>query len=190
MNYYLPLINRAKELLLENPYDNYHTLEHHYAVLENIHNIWIEDGLDVDPELVEIAVWWHDVFKGNEDELELLNLEFSRYLDKEIKFRLIKIINEHSFGKSQTTNESKLLYDADKIELFSITRWKTVFDMFEYDQISLEERDKYIKEWNRRLPFLINKLHFKSSNQYLDTKYKLFIKWLDSINRYESNLFV
>jgi predicted metal-dependent HD superfamily phosphohydrolase len=187
---YLVAINRAKQLLTDNPFDVYHTLEHHSEVVENVFDIIKQEKITIDTQLLEIAAWWHDVFKDNPQEDELLKKEFLNLgLDKDVQ-NIYNIINGHSFGQEQHSLEAKLLYDADKVALVSIARWKYAFDQYDSGLISKEERDKYVPEWNRRMPMLEDKLNFTYSNQLFKQRYSKFIKWLKSIGRYQNNLMI
>lgn len=103
---------------------------------------------------------------------------------------MVEVIDEHSFEKSQTSIEAEVLYDADKIELVSISRWQYAFQTYDDSLITLEERDRYISEWNRRMPLLIGNLHYKVANDIFKSDYDLFINWLKSIGRWQNNLFV
>lgn len=182
-------LDSAKTKLKENFYDLYHTLTHHEQVLGNCRQIVEQEGLEVDMDILEIACYWHDVFKGKgENEKQLLKTALSETgLNEEDVNKVVKIIEEHSFGKVQTLEESKVLYDADKIELVSIPRWKYVFDEYDKGNVSLEERDRYINEWNRRMPLLENHLHYSSSNLIFRNRLKEFKAWLKSIDKLDEN---
>lgn len=190
-NLYTKATNRAKELLLENPFDVYHTLDHHTEVVNNIFNIIKNEGIDFETDLLEIAAWWHDVFKENPKEEELLTKEFTNLgLKREEIQKIIDILVSHSFGQEQQSIESKLLYDADKIALVSIPRWEYAFAQFDAGLISKKERDKYIPEWNRRMPILEDKLNYKYSKLIFNQKHTEFVHWLKSIGRYQNELMV
>lgn len=136
-------------------------------------------------------MWWHDVFKNNDKEKDLIVGELRKVGFEEVKIkRALSIIGGHSFGEKQNSRETQLLYDADKLELVSIPRWFYAFDQAEAGYISKKERDKYIPEWNRRIPLLINKLNFPYSNRIFTERHKEFTDWLFSINRYKNGLFV
>lgn len=184
-------INRAKELLSKNPFDLYHTLDHHAEVVLNIFDIINHEKIDLKTDLLEIATWWHDVFKDNPREKELLTKEFTDLgLSQEEIRKIINIVVGHSFGQEQQGIEAKLLYDADKIALISIPRWKYAFARFNAGLISKEERDKYIPEWNRRMPIMEDKLNYKYSKLTFRQKHAEFVDWLKSINRYKNGLMI
>jgi len=190
-NLYIKAINRAKELLLENPFDVYHTLDHHAEVVCNIFDIKDAEVIELKNGLLEVAAWWHDVFKDNTRGEELLIKEFLDLgLNQEEIQEILNIISSHSFGQEQQNSEAKLLYDADKIALVSIPRWKYAFDRFDAGLISEAERDKYIPEWNRRMPILEDKLHYKYSKLLFKKRYAEFVDWLKSIGRYQNGLMV
>jgi hypothetical protein len=187
---YVKAIERAKELLTKSPFDVYHTLDHHTEVVQNIFDIVKQEKINCDTQLLEIAAWWHDVFKDDPRESELLTEEFSNFgLDKEIQ-KISNIISGHSFSQEQQSVEAKLLYDADKIALVSIPRWRFAFNQFDLGLIPKEERDKYISEWNRRMPIMEAKLNFIYSRQIFRQKHTEFIGWLKSIDRYKNGLMI
>ncbi|MCB0749020.1 MAG: HD domain-containing protein [Ignavibacteriae bacterium] len=174
----------AKSKLRGSPYDIYHNLEHHIQVWERCKYIIKTENLKLDNSTLKIASFWHDVFKGRENEEELLNQSMKSVgLNNERILKIIKIISEHSFGKDQTIVESKILFDADKIENVSNARWEYAFDAQARKEISISQRDKYIKEWNRRIPLLIGKLHFETSNKLFCDNLTRIRNWLKSINK-------
>lgn len=178
-------VNRAKKILLDNPYDVYHTYDHHLNVWQNCICIsrYVSGKMDLDT--LEISSWWHDVFKGRQDESELIVNELKNLnFEKETTNRILQQISEHTFGEEQTSIESKILFDADKIELISMARWKHAFDLFEAELITKQERDKYVAETNKRIPLLVDNLHFDFSNGLFKARLQQFIDWLASISRY------
>lgn len=175
----------AKSKLSSKPYDLYHTQKHHDDVFQLCLEIVKDNNVDVDLDVLEIACLWHDVYKGSGDnEIMLLETALRNLrLPEDLAKRIVSVIAEHSFGKDQTTNESRVLYDADKIDLVSTSRWKDVFEAFERGEVTLEERDRYIKEWNRRMPLLEKKLHYATSNEIFSSHLKEFKLWLTSIGK-------
>ena len=73
------IIKKAREYLIKTPYDLYHKLLHHQAVFENCKLIASEENLNVDIDILEIACFWHDVFKGYDNEDELLEKNLSGF---------------------------------------------------------------------------------------------------------------
>ena len=184
-------INRAKELLKNKPFDVYHTFDHHQEVVKNSNEIVKAENLTLKTELLEVAAWWHDVFKNNQKEEKLLTQEFSNIGISKIEIKVIlEIISGHSFGREQQSVEAKLLYDADKIALVSIPRWEYSFRLFDQGKISKEERDKYIPEWNRRMPILKDKLNFVYSKHLFRQRHTEFVNWLTIIGRYQDHLMI
>lgn len=179
------ILDTAQSRLITSAYDLYHDLAHHQAVFALCKKIIQDEGLVIDLETLEIACYWHDVFKGKGDQEEkLLRQELEKLgLNQEKINKVVKIIAEHSFGNNQTLEESKILYDADKIELVSIPRWKAAFDAYDKGEVDIATRDKYVKEWNRRMPLLENHLHYSSTNLLFTKRLKEFKDWLRSINR-------
>lgn len=178
-------INEAKKRLTNSPFDIFHNLDHHEHVWLGCKRIIAIEGLNVDEDALEIACYWHDVFKGKGDEEEKLIEESLTKLglDTSTVNKVVKTISEHSMGKEQTIEESKILFDSDKIELVSTARWKYAFDAQARKEISIEQRDRYIKEWNRRMPLLEGHLHYKSANEEFSRSLRMIKEWLDSIGR-------
>lgn len=192
MQHKLKAIEKAKQILSESPYDIYHTFEHHVSVWKNILEIAFKENLHPDLDILEVATFWHDVNKGNEkNEEELLHasLEVIGVPLDDIN-TAVTIIQEHPFGKTQRSDESRLLYDADKIEYVSILRWKSGFDAYTDGLITVEQRDIHIPALNQRIPVLKDSLNFDSSKKMFDEKYLLFKKYMNSINRYKDGKFI
>lgn len=183
----MDLITQAQLKLVKHPYDIYHDIGHHYKVLDNCLLIGIEEKLKPNFVLLEKAVWCHDLNKNSKNEYQLLNRFLSQYCTKKETAEIIQLIKEHPYKSQQNSIESKLLYDADKLELVSIPRWKRAFDAYEYDEISLEERDRYVQAWNKRINNnIVKTLHYRTSLEIFNINYNKFVEWLKSINRYKN----
>ncbi|MBP9758695.1 hypothetical protein KBD45_03295 [Candidatus Dojkabacteria bacterium] len=183
------IIDEIKQHLVTDYFDVYHDIGHHYSVWSNGIEIAQSEKLTYDYKIFELSAWLHDTDKGNETQnfLKSLALKYSEL--SEIFLKVENVIAEHSFGQTQTTVESKLLYDADKIELVSLPRWQNAFNQYEENLITIEQRDKYVSEWNRRMPLLKGNLHFNESNAMFETKYSKFIIWLEAIGRWHDGIF-
>ncbi|MBP7774250.1 hypothetical protein KA078_00500 [Candidatus Woesebacteria bacterium] len=137
-------ISTAQQLLLDHPFDIYHDIFHHYKVWENSRKITFIEKLKVDTNPLDIACWWHDIFKGEKDNSLLIKTLSDTNIDTDTLDTAIAIINQHSFGEEQTLLESKILYDADKIEYISLTRWQAAFEACDKGFISVAEKERYI----------------------------------------------
>ena len=183
----ISLIEEAKKELIARPYDYYHDVGHHYKVWENcIQIVSAEKISGIDFESLQLAAWVHDIDRDNEEKQFFQSLVKKYNLDSEIVNKIQKLVVEHSFGKEQTSIESRVLYDADKIEMISVPRWKYAFQACDDGLITQEERDKYISEANRRIPLLSGKLHFNYSNNLFEKNKKEFLGWFRSLGRLEN----
>lgn len=181
------IINKAKEALIENPFDVTHDITHHYRVWENCINIIFEENLldEINIEHLAIASWWHDYERDSKVHKTLLKVLKENNCLKEDIANVIEIIDSHSFNDAgQFTVESKTLYDADKIEYVSPTRWLFISNEYENNQKYEKNAIKYCDNLNKRLIPVYEKLYFKSSinNYQSNTKnlYKLFTSELFS----------
>ena len=165
------IVRRAKVHLEENPYDSLHGVLHHQAVWENC--LWIIDKekLGVDVEALEIAAWWHDVERGSEtNDLFLRDADSFGFPD-ELKNKVVSIINEHSFEQKQTLLESKVLYDADKLEYLSPLRLEQLLELYRTgNSMDSKRLEHYKKEWGRRINVVRNNLHFDSTRQEFEKR--------------------
>lgn len=173
------LIEEIKIILARERYDPLHDICHHYDTWRNCIDIIQVEDLKVDKIFLEIAAWLHDYETYNKDnkheKLRTL-LKKHRISDSKIK-KIIQIIEEHSFSKTQTLIESEILFDADKLEHVSLYRWEYVLQAYKDGLFRDEAIAKYEKTQERLLKEVNNRLHFEySKGKYRKLK-KKFIEF-------------
>lgn len=181
-----------EELYSQEAFDTYHTFSHHFAVWTNALNIIVSENIANigDVSVLKYAVFLHDLDKGNDEYIKTKKFASKYDFIESSLDDIFEIIDEHSFGKVQSTISSQILYDADKLELLSIARWEHSFDLYSQSLISKEERDKYVNELNKRIPLLRNNLYFESSNKEFIDREILFIAWLKGLSRWDEDDFL
>src|SRR3989344_9417595 len=97
INFYSEAIAKAKEKLKNSPYDIYHTLEHYKEVVDIIFDIIQHENLSLQTNLLEIAAWWHDVYKGDSQETQYISKELKKLgLSETTTSQIVEIISNHS----------------------------------------------------------------------------------------------
>lgn len=160
----LDLIVKIQKNLVDSPIDLAHELSHHYRVFEMSLEIQNKEGLSLNKELIIIASWLHDNFGRNGNDMSKLRdfLISNKCSEKNID-KILKIIKEHSFGKRQSTLESKVVYDADKLEYVNPIRLRLFHQAVEDALIERRKYKKYLNEWNERIPYVYKTLNFPFS---------------------------
>lgn len=176
-------VKAAQKRLLNNPYDIYHDINHHSSVWNNCLTISFNEKLSPNFETLEIAAWWHDVFR-DKDYLDKLSMALNKSGLGPCQIKeVVSLVGEHSFGKKQTSIETNILYDADKLELVSIPRFKYASLAYEQGLITIEERERYTHRWNEIIEDVENTLHYKFSKSEFKNRLENFLHYLDSIDR-------
>ncbi len=85
---------------------------------------------EVDPDLITVAVWWHDVGRFYHEDHERISAEMAynslRILNVEIDLcqQAFDAIVFHKWSMHPQTLEGEIIRDADKLDFFSPSRWK------------------------------------------------------------------
>jgi HD superfamily phosphodiesterase len=178
------LIEQAKSVLIENKLDEIHDVFHHYKVWENAIEVFYSESLQCDLNLIEVVVWWHDISKSDpenskEDNFELFETSANSLgLDHLMQNKIKEIIMEHQTMNTQSSIESKVLYDADKIEYVSISRI-LLAQRFLTDEV----RNIYEQKWRKNMEERYLSLNFEYSK-------KIFKQKLDVLQKYGKGLFL
>lgn len=127
--------------LMEKSNDAFHDFGHAENVEQIALAILNRQKRGVAVELVTITAYWHDIYKASKDRFYLSNIdgkgssliakrELKNILSKKVLKNLLKSIADHDrvikyilFPKSFSFL-SKLLIEADMIDMFNISRWK------------------------------------------------------------------
>jgi HD superfamily phosphodiesterase len=170
------IIRKAQERLVRHPFDALHGIEHHTNTWKNCLLIINKEKLKVDKSYLKIAAWWHDV-ERNEDACLLLRKSMSdlKFNDEAIE-KVVAIINGHSYGRKQGNLESKILYDADKLEYVSEKRIETLSNLHKKGVIKDEKFTQYKKAWAERINNVKGNLHFSSSKELFNKKLAALVK--------------
>jgi HD superfamily phosphodiesterase len=168
------LIEYAQSYLKKQPFDIIHDFEHHQLVVSNCITIIEQENLKPNTEALLTAAWWHDVEKSYETTNSSDNtVSFFQKTAAELKVdpayinQCSQIITEHSFNQTQNTLESKILFDADKIEYVNDDRIAKLVD----DVISNPGKyePNYLQAnhdvWVARIKKVPDMMHFNYSKQ-------------------------
>jgi putative nucleotidyltransferase with HDIG domain len=86
---------------------------------------------EVDPDLIEVAAWWHDVGRIQDKVHEKISAEMaSAYLgsleaEENTCKKVYDAIVFHKWSMQPETIEGEIIRDADKLDFFSVSRWKS-----------------------------------------------------------------
>lgn len=172
------IIQDIQTMLVSNPYDLAHDILHHYRVYEWAMRIIQNEKLTVDHNLMILACWLHD-FGGRSGQRSKLITQLLKRHDCKDDFivKIIDVIKEHSFGQRQTQLESKILFDADKLEYANPFRLSWFIQATKDGYINQATYMKYKQEWHERIGQVKDMLHFpyakKAFLEMLSLAYKI-----------------
>lgn len=164
----------AQNELIKNPSDLVHDIRHHYQVYLNCMEVVEKEKLHLDFNVLEICSWWHDVGRerGGVVSKKLLRALKQNGFDKEFINKCEEVINNHSFGKKQKSLESKVFFDADKLEYVNPLRFQQLIRAVEDGYISKEKAKRYKSEWFKRTKQVGKMLHFSFTKKKFFSLYK------------------
>lgn len=178
------ILKLSIDTLTNDSYDVVHDFYHHYAVLENVYNIINAENLSVDMEKLSIATLFHDyeTYYTQDERHKKLRKLLSKTNSIDLE-KIIKIIDEHSLSAHQTLTESKVLFDADKLEGISILRWEYAMNSYKDGLISEDRLNKYFELLNDNyIENVESRLFYNFSKQTFENKKQLFISWAKKNN--------
>jgi hypothetical protein len=113
---------------------------------------------------LSVAAWWHDAEgrKGKTVTAVKKALE-NRKLSLKFADKVILIINQHSYGEKQTTTESKVLFDADKLEYVNPNRMLWVKQSFKDGFLTQKQYREYYRYWREKISKVPASMHFAYS---------------------------
>lgn len=165
----------AQTYLKQQPFDLAHDFAHHQLVYHNCLSIIKNEHLtQADQDVITVAAWWHDVEKNPQAANSAQStVAFFRKKAQELGLaaetidRCAKVIGEHSFSETQTTLESRILFDADKIEYVNADRIRTfaLHALAHPEQYDLTELQRLYRTWCQRIEVLPKRMHFNYSKQ-------------------------
>lgn len=160
------IILEAQKQLVLKPIDLAHDITHHYRVCEWSLKINNTENLNANVDLLTVCAWYHDLGGRRGENIGLLRDLLSKHTnDDNFINKVIKIIREHSFGEIQSGLESKILFDADKLEYVNPFRLLWFLKSHKEQLVSEEKYKQYKKEWNERITKVKEMLHFNYSKE-------------------------
>lgn len=157
-----PLIKDAQQKLTNSPFDEGHDLVHHYKVWENCFEIIMAEKIqDISLEFLQLAVWFHDVDRTSTDHPTFVESAKRHSLTQDQIDKVLSIINSHSYLDERGSDlESKVLFDADKVEYIGYSRWLYISNAIVNGDMPVEVGIKYAEALNSRMPYIVNNLNF------------------------------
>lgn len=160
------MVLEAQKRLILNPIDLAHDVTHHYRVYEWSLKINIKERLRADEDILTVSAWYHDLGGRRGEDISLIkNLLGKHTDDANFVDEIVNIIREHSFGKIQSNLESKILFDADKMEYVNPPRLLLFVKAHEEGLINDKKYEQYKKEWSERIEKVKDMLHFIYSKE-------------------------
>jgi len=113
-----------------------------------------------------LCAWLHDLEGRKGKKLSAIKKSLKKFeQNKSIIKKVTNIIKKHSFGEKQNTLESKILYDADKLEYVNPFRLSWFILASEDGNISSKKYLSYKREWWRKIDKVEKTLHFSYSKK-------------------------
>lgn len=168
------LISFARDYLQKQPFDIVHDHEHHELVYHNCRQIIEKEGLHPDRDVIEVSAWWHDVEKSyktdNSADSTIIFLKKTAIelgIDPRFVERCCLVIGQHSYRQSQSELESRILFDADKIEYVNHHRIGKLIDHFAaHPELYKKDGLQRTREiWLERVAVVVDRMHFDHSKQ-------------------------
>lgn len=160
------IILEAQRQLVLKPVDLAHDITHHYRVYEWSLKINNSEKLNANEDLLTVCAWYHDLGGRRGENTGLLRDLLSKHTDdNNFINKVIKIIRKHSFGEAQSSLESKILFDADKLEYVNPLRLSWFIKAYREGFLSEKKYKQYKKEWHERIRKVKKMLHFNYSRE-------------------------
>jgi len=134
---------------------------------------------EVDPQIIEVSGWWHDVGRlfGEAHEKISAKMAYECLSKKGVPELICQKVYDtiifHAYSMSPNTIEGEIIRDADKLDFLSIEKWK----------YCIKDKNIYaLSDIARLLPRLRNEfLHLEVSKKIYDSLINDFIKFVKSI---------
>ena|SRR3989344_8006209 len=160
------IILEAQRQLVLKPIDLAHDITHHYRVYEQSLKINDKEKLNADEDLLAVSAWYHDLGGRRGKNTTLIKSLISKHTaDNSFINKVVAIIHEHSFGENQLSLESKILFDADKLEYVNPFRLLWFLKAYRDGFLSEKKYKQYKKEWEERVGGVGKMLHFELSRK-------------------------
>ncbi|MDP2860552.1 MAG: hypothetical protein Q8N98_02450 [bacterium] len=171
------LILEAQRHLVERPYDLVHDITHHARVWGWCLKIVEAEKLKVNWPVLQVAAWWHDAEGRTGELVEAVKKSLAKHMaDKDFTDKVIDLIEEHTFGKTQTSLEAKVLFDADKLEYVTPERFAWFFQALNDGYLNESAYRKYNSDWHSRIKLVPKLLNFSFTKKEFLKMYKKAIK--------------
>jgi HD superfamily phosphodiesterase len=173
-DWYSKSIGEAKRL--QQSTDNAtHDLVHVRSVLKTA--LRISKGFpSVDPRIIKVAVWWHDVGRLRSEEHDQLSAKMAKDFLKsigtteDIYSKVYFAIHKHTWSPIEPeTIEGKIIRDADKLDFLSLSRWKNVIK---------KKHSAYLAPFAKKVP------HLRNEMLSLEVSKTLYDEMLAELKRY------
>lgn len=172
------IIERAIQLLEENPLDAGHDLSHHQRVRDLALMIAEESKLNVDRDALEVASMWHDIQPSDaKDLLTLFDEESVRIgLPEELIQAVQECISTHSFDSHPILTEAQVLFDADKLDALSLKRGRRIANSLMARKMPQSRKQIYLSVGRAWVRELRGRLHFDASRKVYDERVMTLLK--------------
>lgn len=183
------LLQQAKRILQETPYDVAHDFSHHERVWENAQAIAKAIHENVNQEALQLACFWHDVTLGSKDQTEdrtqhieetleyLKKLMKEQSVDEILQKKVVQAIEQHEFTtRKQTSIEAKVLFDADKLDAFHKKRYTALLEAQKNKQFSKMKLFLMVQAAKLWLRTARNRYHFDISREMHDERIESLLK--------------
>ncbi len=135
---------------------------------------------EVDPKLIEVAAWWHDVGRLYNDAHEEISakMAYESLLKLDVPNEICQKVHDaiifHKYSMNPKTIEGEIIRDADKLEFIGIPKWK----------ICIEKKEYYwLEDIARLLPKLRDEfLHLEVSKKIYDKQIVEFIDFIKTVD--------
>ena len=168
-------IDLAKTFLHKNKRDSLHDLKHVEAVWRNCLALIKEEQLTAQIELLEVAVYWHDVVVDTvkwpsklmvEDTCNYLAATLPTLDFTELETNtVIEIITHHEFRDTPTLLEGLILQEADKIDATSIERGTRMLEDYQKGLTPKETFISYMRTYLKWISILDATFYFSYSRK-------------------------
>ncbi len=183
------LVHDIKKAVATEPFDVFHDIFHHYEVLKNCYEIINHEKLSPNLQILEIAALAHDyeTHNKNNQHKKLKLLLKQHLLPNAVIDLIIQIINEHSISKEQTLLESKILFDADKLEFISTYRWEQALKAYQDGLFDITREIYYEHLTEALLDEVGNRLYFNFSKNLYPERRIAFINYVKTKHIYKDH---
>jgi len=174
MNKFDQAVIEAKKIM-DTASDPVHASSHSQSV-ENIASEIVREHPEANWNYIRTAIWFHDTGRTVSEDHDSISVSFAEEvfdkigMNKNDAKEILKIIETHGTSYGVKNLEEKIMYDADKIDLFSIYRW----------EIAIKAKaNRSIELAIELLPQVKNNLFTKQGMEIYKSQVKKFIEFIE-----------